>query len=797
MFNIPALVGPPIDAAFTYPYLINQSALFDVSSTTRMVNGTFADPNHSDQVAFSGWVKRAVLGTAQTIFSGSENSSNYGFLRFNAVDKLSIKNQQGGATNGICSSDAVLRDCAGWYHIFMMLDNTLANDAARFQLWVNGVQLALTFTDATVLNGNLNFFRDNDDVELGRDSRTNTDYFNGLMAEVHYFHDKSLAATDFGEFQNGIWVPKAYAGSYGALVDAYMDFSNSADFGEDQSGQNNDMTATNMDSDHQFLDTPTNNFCTLDANLSYISGYSYDGGLAVSWPNSNWRGGMGNFLMKTGKWYWEVKLWGADLDRGQLGICSVGEQSGDAASGVPSWELSQAPDGQSAFLWYMTANQYTTYTNGATTTHDPSNLGAPAQNDYVQIAFDADANKIWFGVNNVWAHDGSGVGDPAAGTYPAWDGTNENIDAQKYDYVPAVGMYWITSFGVLFNFGQRAFNYTPPTGFLSLSAGNRAEPPVLESNTGIDVLTYTGDGADPRSFTDLAFRPDFVWFKERSEARSHHIYDSVRGPLKPIYPDGTFVEGLNTDGLESFDASGFTVGDSVAVNKDTETYVALCLRMGVKYGFDIQTFLGTEIAHTESHDLGGVPELMLLKNLDATDSWNMYHHHLLNKTDPETDMGRLDLTNAWLDADKWNDTAPTSSVFSVSSAQSVNGDGENIIAYLWRSIEGFSKVFSYEGNGNVLGPSVSCGFRPRWILVKRGDGVENWEMMDTARDTINPVKLILNPNGTTAEGTRDPTIDITSNGFMVRTTNAAWNFDGHTYGGIAFAEQPGKYSNAR
>jgi hypothetical protein len=192
--------------------------------------------------------------------------------------------------------------------------------------------------------------------------------------------------------------------------------------------------------------------------------------------------------------------------------------------------------------------------------------------------------------------------------------------------------------------------------------------------------------------------------------------------------------------------------------------------------------------------------LIIAKNrTEGDDHWPVYHHHALNKTDPETDYGLLSVLNAWADIACWNDTAPTSTVFSVGTNNFINENTKEFVAYLWRSIPGFSKVFSYEGNGNALGPYVYCGFRPQFVIIKDVDSSSSgWIMFDTARDVVNPTARVLYPyipNAENATGTHP--VDVFSNGFKVRASTVDYNRNASTMVGIAIAEQPGKFSNAR
>ncbi|MGD2272198.1 MAG: hypothetical protein PVI06_17485, partial [Desulfobacterales bacterium] len=160
--------------------------------------------------------------------------------------------------------------------------------------------------------------------------------------------------------------------------------------------------------------------------------------------------------------------------------------------------------------------------------------------------------------------------------------------------------------------------------------------------------------------------------------------------------------------------------------------------------------------------------------------------HALNKTDPETDYGCLDLDNARADLDPiWNDTAPTATQFTVGTAAAVNENAKDFIAYLFRSVKGFSKVFSFEGNGSADGPFVYCGFRPRFILVKAVDtAATGGFLFDSERSTYNPVDDYLRANTADAEamGTHS---DFLSNGFKIRTSAGGFNLNNKTHAGIA------------
>jgi hypothetical protein len=230
------------------------------------------------------------------------------------------------------------------------------------------------------------------------------------------------------------------------------------------------------------------------------------------------------------------------------------------------------------------------------------------------------------------------------------------------------------------------------------------------------------------------------------------------------------------------------------------TFVAWCWLEDPNYGFDIVSYTGTGVAHTEAHSLGVVPEMIIVKNRDdGSRDWKVYHKELNGGTTPEQYYLELNNTDAESNTPAtvhWNDTAPTSSVFSVGTAAAVNGSGDELIAYLFASVEGFSKVFSYTGNGAADGPFVHCGFRPRFVLIKNASAVASWLLYDTERSTYNTVDDVLFPDKSDTE-TVTSAIDALSNGFKLRNDGASANGSGNTLVGIAFAETPFKYANAR
>ncbi len=189
--------------------------------------------------------------------------------------------------------------------------------------------------------------------------------------------------------------------------------------------------------------------------------------------------------------------------------------------------------------------------------------------------------------------------------------------------------------------------------------------------------------------------------------------------------------------------------------------------------------------------------MIIVKNRDTTNHWYVYNHKL-DSTAPEDKYMFLSTTDAVLDANIWNDTAPTSSVFTVYSNSGVTGDGDAMLAYAFHSVDGYSKVGSYVGNGSSDGTFVYTGFRPAYVMIKQSNGVSHWQIHDTVRDTYNVMGYQLHANATDTDASASAYyIDCLSNGFKLRMTHAGQNGNGNTYIYLAFAESPFKHTNAR
>jgi len=322
---------------------------------------------------------------------------------------------------------------------------------------------------------------------------------------------------------------------------------------------------------------------------------------------------------------------------------------------------------------------------------------------------------------------------------------------------------------------------------------------------------YTGTGSS-LAITGVGFQPDFNWIKTRNDTQWHVLTDAVRGNTKNIYSNSGDAEETNTNRIQSWDSDGFTLGTDGTTNGSGDTLVSWNWKAGTTTGitgspsitpssysfnqtsgFSIIAYTGTGSSATVPHGLGVVPDMIIVKALSATTDWGVYHQY--SNAVPEDYSLLLNVTNAAGDNNlAWDDTAPTSTVFSV-AAGDTNATSVTHIAYCFAEIKGYSKFGKYQGNGNADGAFVYTGFRPAWIMIKRTDSSNNWMMFDDKRDGYNNQNDFVLANSTAAESSSDDFFAILSNGFKLTATNAALNASGGTYVYAAFAEFPLVSSN--
>jgi len=321
---------------------------------------------------------------------------------------------------------------------------------------------------------------------------------------------------------------------------------------------------------------------------------------------------------------------------------------------------------------------------------------------------------------------------------------------------------------------------------------------------GFNTVTYTGNGGT-QSISGLGFQNDLLWIKSRSDgAGTHRLIDSVRGGSLALQSENTGAEIDNSAQVTSpRDADGFTVaGNTSAFNQSGDTYVAWAwdagsgsaasntdgsitstVKANPSYGFSIGTFTKGSGTETFGHGLTSAPELLILKRRDSTGSWFSYSS--VTGADKWIRLNGADA--ATTSSTFWNNTAPTSSVATISTAYN---SGEQVVFYAFNSVAGYSSIGSYTGNGSASGPTVTTGFAPAWVMVKRSDGTGWWAITDNTRSAVNPRSNTLAANESYDEATltSDLNIDFTSTGFQIKDTDAYYNASGGTYIYMAFKD---------
>jgi len=756
-------------------YTIDQSIRFNDDDSAYM-SATLGTATDTDVYTISLWVKRGNLGLLNYIFSsGPVSTTTEDFIGFQSDDTIFVR--WAGTTR--LATTQVFRDPSAWYHVVLACDYA-ASGSDKAKLYLNGAEVTAFTTDTrSSITGTNQRWNTSTLHYFGRNAPAGGQYLDGYLSEINFIDGQQLAPTDFGEYNNdGVWVPKAYAGTYGTNG-FYITGADSADLGADESGNSNDFTSSGLTSDDQVTDTPTENYATLnplDDATGFTTPLISNGNLDVDDRTGNAVRGNFGFKQGDGKYVYEVNI------TNLIGSMDLGW----SAAGVDLW----AVDG--AEVMYEDDGNKLVSANSSSTPTQTSYGDSYTSGDVIRVETDFTASTVEFFKNGTsqGSIDFSGMND---GTL----------------YFPAC---YCNRVDAEFNFGQQPFIGTPTAEFVALSTANLPEPTIADGSAYFQTTLYTGNGtaigSGGNAVTQIGnstFQPDFVWMKSRSAVTDHALYDAVRGATKEVISNSTAIESTLTEGLTTFGAAGFTVGSDAAVNTNTAAYAAWqwlagngtasnsdgditsTVSVNTTAGFSIVSYTGNGSAsQTVGHGLGVTPKTVIIKPRSSIDNWLVSNW--------ETGV------TAFTEKLKLNDTEAASSssdqiiggsstTFTIGTDSNVNGSGTTYIAYCWNEVEGFSKFGSYTGNGSTDGPFVWCGFKPAFVLVKPTGSTGQWSLFDNKREGYNVDNDVLVPNTTAAETTTDY-LDLLSNGFKARTTDADVNASNGTYIYMAFAENP-------
>ena len=311
---------------------------------------------------------------------------------------------------------------------------------------------------------------------------------------------------------------------------------------------------------------------------------------------------------------------------------------------------------------------------------------------------------------------------------------------------------------------------------------------------------YTGNGS-VRTETGVGFQPDLTWIKDRTGTNAHVWTDAVRGANYQVYSNLTNAQTNASGYLTAFASDGFTLGTDGAINQNSSNYVAWNWKAGgsgsantsgstnstvsvnTTAGFSIVSYTGTGSNATIGHGLGVAPKMIIIKNRSQSNGW-IVGHEKLDATNPWHKYMELNSTNAAQDLNTiWNDTAPTSTLFTVGTEAAVNNNGNNFIAYCFAEKTGYSRIGKWRGNGNADGTFVYTGFAPKFLLLKK-NGADGWWLLDDKMANPYPNSnvrmLVANTNGADNSSV-SPFIDIYSNGFKLKSNWDGVNADGSDY----------------
>jgi hypothetical protein len=708
----------------------------------------------------------------------------------------------------------------------------LLNSSSIITLYVNGVQETTGDFSSTIRSGSSAGI-----VNIGRyyNSNSGAHYLNGYIHDFYFV--EGSAVTPVGNFieadsTSGVYKPKVYDLSSAGSNSFRLDFEDSSDIGNDVSGNDNDFTPTNLSSHDIVPDIPTNNWSVMSPINSAVNSGSVtfsEGSLGIN-SNTAANKTASTFAMPSGKWYAEVRV-EDETSNAMVGVC----RPQDIVN-------SSQPVGWGGTGHVVYANNG--YTYNSSTSASTTGIGGGTAGDIYQLAVDVDNLKIWYGRNGTWEGtvDSSGGHTLDSGTQVfaysyrdlvRWNfGQNGTFDGEETAGGNSDGTY-----------GD--FMYSVPSGYKALCSANLSAT-IADPSAHFGAIKWTGNGTsnnDAQSITGLGFQPDLVWVKGRGAGtQSHELHDSVRGAGKRVFANDTAAES-DVSTLDSFDSDGFTVSVGSSgqngTNGDGIDYVGWCWKAGTAFdagggagtgsknasaGFSIVTWSGQDDdmqsgSDTDvSHGLGVKPDLILIKNRTnnadgdaySDTDWCLWNSGL-SGDDYFKRLNTVDDEQQW-DSEKEGLKSIGASTFTVANGQYDSGtyfflnwedmaaigsgESDDYVAYCFANSDVF-QTGVYSGNSSSDGPVVHTGFKPAMVWLDRISS-QSLHIMDTARSPSNVVDDQLYPSSNAAEAEDNLVkIDILSNGFKLRNSQAATNTTGNTYLYYAFAEQNAKYSTTK
>jgi hypothetical protein len=729
------------------PFFIAGKKAYEVERSLRF-NGadgpylarTPSSSSNKRTMTFSFWFKRAVNDSFTTVFRNFGNASNRHGIDFVSGGQLRLWGNYNGSVAMTVQPTQVFRDFSAWYHFVLALDTTQGTASNRVKMYINGDQIT-DFATATYPSQNFDFgFNDsNAETQIGTDGGTSCNFY---IAEFQEIDGLALDASYFGETDvlTGQWNPKKYTGSYGTNG-FYLNFSDNSGttattLGKDSSGNGNNFTPNGFSvaagaGNDSLEDTPTNNFCTLnrlhkDSNTTLSNGNLQAAGSSATDYNTNTQG---TFAQSSGKWYYEA-------------VCdSTGVSNGLSMIGwaVTTLRFSDNPTGANSAVGYRpNKGDYIDFSGNNLTGKPTTSTGT-----VIQIAIDFDAGKIWFGSGGTYFESG----DPSAGSNEARTFTAGT------ELAPVVRSLSAT---YTFNFGQRAFSYTVPTGFKALNSANLPDPTIKLPNKHFDTLLWTGTAAS-HTLTGLNFQPDWFWAKARSVAYHNTLMDSVRGVDRQLWSNRSNDEQTNANFLTSFNSNGLTLGDNSsgtgATNTNGHTYVGWNWNAGDTDGKTYTVKVVSDSGNKYRFDDFGTSAVTLDLAEGGTYIFNYpsAHPFRFSTTADGTHGGGSEYTTGVTHNSSTQVTivvaASAPQLYYYCASHSGMGGAVNTNSTLGSSnfagsIQSTAKVnasagfsiVTYTRNGSSITVGHGLGVAPKIYIRKRRDSTDNWIAYNTILD---------------------------------------------------------------
>ena len=804
-----------------YNGVIDQSLRFE-DGDSPYLDRTPSSETDRDKFTWSCWIKRGVLDQLVIIFQHGASNNNSTSLFIESDNTLTYQHADGGGATDKVQTNAVLRDTTNFYHIALAVDTTQSTDSNRVRLYINGVyQSSLATANYPTQNTDTDMNTTNKFRISGQTAGTQFP-FDGYMAEVNFLDgiqvgdtqdsDGNYILDEFGKTKNGVWIPKAYSGSYGTNG-FRLTFADSSSLGDDTSGNGNDFTSSGLASTDVVKDSPTNNFCTFNSlEVAHTNELTLSEGNLGGVPSatSAWNTRVGNFNFSSGKWYAEFSRV-TDVTGAFFGVLQTGSTDGLYIG-----------YGSQGYGYYIENGNVQTSAGYAT---NGTGLGTATKFDVIGVALNLDDNELRFYKNGSVLGSAAIPITDASYAFGASATQSGNLIIANFGQDSSFAGYITSgSDSAQDANGQGDFFDAPPTGFLAMCSANMPDTGFNadEDNQPTDfhnVVLYTGNGyptSNSNTITGVGFQPDWVWIKDRDNSNiNHSIYDSTRGVTKELSSNATTAEGTESTFLTAFNSDGFVLGAGNEVNTQNIKFVAWnwkinggttatdttgsqdsIIQTNQTLGMTIGLSDATSGTYTFAHGLGATPEFLMYRNKDSTDNWQYWHTGMgaagtslmyLNNTGARSATG-----SAWL-------STLSSTLIGITAGQATGTSGTHLF-WAFRSIEGFSKFGNYEGNASTDGTYTYTGFRPSLIWLKNYDtGVTGHLIFDDVRhessNAGNVRQKTLRTDSADAED-NSYKVDFLSNGFKIRTGDTNFINAGDTYIYWAWAHNPFKFSNA-